>query len=98
MAEDLPAVFCDSFTLRAILLAKTLSFRSSPEERTHWRDWRRKHAAHMVDFAFDRRDPMPGLIHALSETYLGMKSIRRFLRDTPWTLSKKNKLSMPEDV
>jgi hypothetical protein len=97
-AEDLPAVFCDSFTLRAILLAKTLSFRSSPEERTHWRDWRRKHAAHMVDFAFDRRDPMPGLIHALSETYLGMKSIRRFLRDTPWTLSKKNKLSMPEDV
>jgi hypothetical protein len=38
------------------------------------------------------------LIHALSETYLGMKSIRRFLRDTPWTLSKKNKLSMPEDV
>jgi predicted ATP-grasp superfamily ATP-dependent carboligase len=98
IAEDLPTVFCDSFTLRAILLAKTLSFRSSPEERTHWRDWRRKHAAHIVDFAFDRRDPMPGLIHALSETYLGMKSIRRFLRDTPWTLSKKNKLSMPEDV
>ena len=95
---DLPMVFCDSFTLRAILLAKTLSFRSSPGERSHWRDWGRKHAAHMVDFAFDRRDPMPGLIHAISETYLGMRSIRRFLRDTPWTLSKKNKLSMPEDV
>ena len=97
-AEDSPAVFCDSFTLRAILLAKSLSFRSSPEERTHWRDWRRKHAAHMVDFAFERRDPMPGLVHALSETYLGMRSIRRFLRDTPWTHFRKKRLSMPEDV
>jgi hypothetical protein len=96
--EDLPAVFCDSFTMRAILLAKTLSFRSSPAERTHWRNWKRKHAAHMVDFAFDWRDPMPGLVHALSESYLGLKSIRRFLRDTPWTLFKKNELSMPENV
>jgi D-aspartate ligase len=97
-AGDAPTVFCDGFTLRAILLAKTLSFQSSPAERAYWRDWRRRHVAHMVDFAFDRRDPMPGLVHALSETYLGLKSMRRFLRDTPWTLFEKSEQSVPESV
>jgi len=77
-----PAVFYDRFTLWAILTAKTLTMRASSGERSHWRDWARRNANHAVDFALDMTDPMPGLVHAISETILGIKAFRRFLRST----------------
>jgi D-aspartate ligase len=76
-------VFCDRFTLRAILFAQTVTARISPKDRAYWRAWMQQHAAHAVDFAADDSDPMPGIIHALSEIYLGIKSFPRFLRSTP---------------
>jgi D-aspartate ligase len=76
-------VFCDRFTLRAILFAQTMTARISHRDRAYWRAWMKRHAAHAVDFAADDRDPMPGIIHALSEIYLGIKSFPRFLRSTP---------------
>jgi len=88
--KDRPAVFYDRFTLRAILLAKTLARRTSKEERLYWRNWMIEHAAHSIDFAADKVDRMPGVIHAFSETMLGIKAVRRFLRSTlPVTRSEE---------
>ena len=80
---DAEAVFCDTFTLHSILIAKTITGRISSEERAYWRSWKKRHAEHAVDYAVDRSDPMPGFIHALSEVYLGLKAFPRFLRSTP---------------
>jgi D-aspartate ligase len=78
--ENLQTVFCDKFTLQAILLAQTITARSSHKDRSYWRAWAKQHAARAVDFAVDGNDPLPGLIHALSEIYLGLRAIPRFLR------------------
>jgi D-aspartate ligase len=76
-------VFCDGFTLRAILSARTLTARISRKELEYWRSWMKQHAAHCVDVAADDNDRMPGFIHALSEISLGLRAFPRFLRLTP---------------
>jgi predicted ATP-grasp superfamily ATP-dependent carboligase len=76
-------VFFDRFTLRAILLARRMTARISHEDSLYWRGWIKRHAVHAVDFSADGTDPIPGLIHVLSEVYLGFKSFPRFLRLTP---------------
>ncbi|CAL78545.1 conserved hypothetical protein [Bradyrhizobium sp. ORS 278] len=78
--DDQQAVFRDRFTLRAILLAQTLTARISREELAKWRRWLKQHAGHAVDFAADRDDRVPGIVHAFSELYLGLRSLPRFLR------------------
>jgi PAS domain S-box-containing protein len=80
---DSDAVFCDGFTLRAILLAGALTGRISSDERERWRNWRKRNADRTVDFAADKDDPKPGLIHALSEIYLGIRAFPRFLSSMP---------------
>lgn len=77
---DEETVLFDRFTLNAILLAQRLTARISSEERAYWRAWIKRHAAHSVDIATDNSDPLPGVIHALSEIYLGLKSLPRFMR------------------
>lgn len=81
--EDTETVFCDGFTLRAILAARRLTGRISPEELTYWRDWIQRHAASTVDVARDRDDWVPSVVHALSEIFLGLRAIPKFLRMTP---------------
>jgi D-aspartate ligase len=81
--HDEQAVFCDRFTLRAILLAQTMTSRISTKDRAYWLGWLNQHADHAVDFADDESDPIPEVIHVLSELYLGLKSFPRFLRSTP---------------
>ena len=76
------AVIYDGFSLRAIILAEALRGSSKAAKNRDWKDWMKKHASHAVDFAADRRDWVPGLIHALSETYLGLRALPRFLRAT----------------
>lgn len=83
--QDTPYIFYDRFTLGAICAAKMLTGRISLRERGRWRSWTREHANHAVDFAADNEDPMPGIIHAFSEIYLGIRAIPRFLRSTPRT-------------
>ena len=77
------AVFCDRFTLRAILFAQALTGRLSRSDRSYWRSWIKRNATNLVDPAADRADPVPGIIHALSELSLGLKAFPRFLRSTP---------------
>lgn len=73
-------VFCDKFTLHAILLAQTLCMRARLEDLAHWRSWVKQNRAHMVRFASDLGDPVPGIIHVLSEIYLGFRAAPRFVR------------------
>jgi D-aspartate ligase len=82
-ANDKQKVFYDRFTLRAILLAQAMTGRASKKNRAYWRAWMKQHAIHAVDFAAADDDPVPAVIHALSEIYLGLKSFPRFMRTTP---------------
>jgi len=81
--ESIKTVFCDRFTLRAILFVQTLTARISRQDHSSWLFWIKRNAAHAVDAAVDDTDPVPGVIHALSEVYLGLKALPRFLRSTP---------------
>lgn len=81
--DDTRTVFCDRFTLRAILMARTLTGRISGQERAYWNAWLNQNEAHAADFAADGNDRMPGAIHALLEIYLGVKAFRKFLRSIP---------------
>jgi predicted ATP-grasp superfamily ATP-dependent carboligase len=81
--ESAKVVFYDRFTLRAILLARTMTSRISDEDRAYWNAWTKQHCAGAVDVAADAADPMPGIVHALSEIHLGLRGIARFLRSTP---------------
>jgi D-aspartate ligase len=81
--ENADAVFSDRFTMASILIAKALTGRISPSELLAWRHWRKANADRAVDFAFNRQDRLPGLVHAASEIYLGLRAFPRFLRLTP---------------
>jgi D-aspartate ligase len=90
--DDEQAVFRDRFTLGAILLAQVLTARMSNQELAKWRGWMKQHADHAVDFAADRSDLVPGIVHAFSEVYLGLKSLPRFMRARPRTTSSTQRV------
>jgi D-aspartate ligase len=77
---DNQKVLYDRFTLRAILLLLAATSRISREDLAYWRSWVERNAANAIDVAAQKGDPMPGVIHSLSETFLGFRSIGRFLR------------------
>lgn len=83
--DKLDTVFCDRFTLRAMLFAKVLTRRISHDELMRWSRWLRDHASHCVDVAAASGDPLPRIVHVLSEILLGLLAFRRFLRLTPRT-------------
>jgi hypothetical protein len=60
-------VFCDRFTLEAILFAQSITSRISRKELAYWRSWTKQNAARAVDVAADPSDCVPGLVHTLSE-------------------------------
>jgi D-aspartate ligase len=80
---DPRTVFCDRFTLNAILFAETMSGKIARKERAYWHAWKSRNKDHAVDFAIDVHDPMPSVIHVLSEIYLGCKALPRFIRSEP---------------
>jgi predicted ATP-grasp superfamily ATP-dependent carboligase len=82
-ADRVATVFCDRFTLQAMLFARVLTRRISRDELTRWRRWLRQRASHCVDVAAAPGDPLPRIVHVLSEILLGLRAFRRFLRLTP---------------
>ena len=76
--DAIPTAFCDRFTFCAMLLALVMSSRLSGDELAYWRAWLKRNA--VVDVALDRNDLIPGLVHAFSEIYLGVRAFPRFLR------------------
>jgi predicted ATP-grasp superfamily ATP-dependent carboligase len=81
--EKARMVFADGFTLRAILAARLMTQRISRKDLGRWRSWLAHSRGGMIDVAWDSHDPVPGLVHALSEVYLGLRAIPKFLRLTP---------------
>jgi D-aspartate ligase len=76
-------VFCDSFLLGTLLVARKLTAQMSRKDRMYWRSWKKRNAARAVDAAADETDPMPGYIHALSEINLGLKLLPRYACSVP---------------
>jgi D-aspartate ligase len=76
-------ILFDRFTLRAILFAKLMTSRMSRECREYWRAWMDENLRNAIDIAADRKDRMPGIVHAISEIQLGLKAVPRFLRTKP---------------
>ena len=74
------SVFCDRFTMAAILFAQTVTSRVSREDRAYWRGWIKRNADRAVDAVLDYHDPMPIIFHVLLEIYLGLKAFPRFLQ------------------
>jgi D-aspartate ligase len=81
--EDEKVFLCDRFLLRVMLFALTVTSRLSPTDRTYWIGWRTRNAGCTIDIAADKKDPIPGIIHVLSEIYEGLKVLPRFLRSKP---------------
>jgi D-aspartate ligase len=81
--DESPLVFCDRFTFNAILLAQGFFLRTPFADLKQWRAWIRRHGAYCVDVAIDHLDPVPGIVHALSEIYLGVKALPRFVLRAP---------------
>jgi hypothetical protein len=82
LGDEYDGVLLDHFTLKAILLAQKLMRRLSNGDQRYWREWLQRNAAGAIDFAADHSDPIPGIVHRLSEIYLGLRSIPRFMRST----------------
>ena len=96
LERDEQTVFFDRFTMRAILFAQSATARISREDNSYWQDWIKRHTAHAIDFSADAADPKPGLIHVLSEIYLGCKSFPRFLRSMPRASTQVSRLPTTE--
>jgi D-aspartate ligase len=85
-SEDEKVVLCDRFLFRVFLAAHALTSRISSQERAAWRAWMKRHKAHAIDIVGDRSDPMPAIVHVLTEISVGLKGIPRFLRSEPYPI------------
>ena len=93
--QNMPAVIYDSFTLRALLLGKYITGQINRGEYDYWRRWAKANKACAVDIAIDQRDPLPGIVHAVSEVYLGLRALPRFLKRSPAVASSTRHSSGP---
>jgi hypothetical protein len=81
--DNQTTVLYDRFTLRAMLVAMYVTSRISRDDFAYWASWTKQNAARAIDVVAAKGDPAPAIIHALSESFRGMKAIRRFSRFTP---------------
>jgi D-aspartate ligase len=81
--DDQTMVLYDRFTLRAMLIAMYVTSRISRDDFAYWGSWTKQNAAQAIDVVAAKGDPVPAVIHALSETFRGVRAIRRFSRFTP---------------
>lgn len=79
--SETEVAFYDRFTFAALLLMRILTLRISQRDRLFWRTWKYRNSR-AVDFAVDSGDRWPGVVHIISEIYLGLRAIPRFLRST----------------
>jgi D-aspartate ligase len=91
-------VFCDRFTLQAILVAQTITRRISSKNGSYWRRWMNLNTPNTVDFVAEKGDRIPEFIHILSEIYLGLRSFPRFLRSTPSVSPQTHRLLSEEPL
>lgn len=81
--DGIETVFYDRFTLYAIMAAQFVTAQMSRDDLAYWHAWTKRKAGRAIYVAADKNDPIPGIIHALSEAYLGFKAIPRFVHSAP---------------
>jgi predicted ATP-grasp superfamily ATP-dependent carboligase len=74
-------IYTHRFIFELLLLAQRLGGSLSSDERDRWKRWYADHRGTSVDASADRRDPLPGLVHAASELWPGVRALRRVLRE-----------------
>ena len=83
VTDDSTMVLYDRFTLNSMLAAMYMTSRISRKDLVYWKAWAKRNGARAIDVAVDKEDPLPGVIHALSEAYLGVKAAQRFFQSNP---------------
>ena len=71
--------FTDMFTTSLMLVLRFLRNPLAERKALHWH-WSMR--GRLIDATFDRRDPLPSIIHALSELRLGVRAVPRFAGET----------------
>ncbi len=72
-------VLFDKFTMRAILFANRFFGLFGSHDAGYWRAWVRRNGKDAIDIASAEGDPLPRVIHALSEINRGIKAFPRLL-------------------
>jgi predicted ATP-grasp superfamily ATP-dependent carboligase len=77
--EEAP-IYLHRFALSLQIFAQRLSGRMPKDGARRWKQWYAKHRRSATDAAFDRRDPLPGLLEAFALLWGAARHPRGFLR------------------
>jgi D-aspartate ligase len=70
----------DHFTMKAILFVNRFVSLSTSKNDAYWRAWVKKNGRYSIDIASSDGDPLPRVIHALSEVHRGIKAFPRLFK------------------
>jgi predicted ATP-grasp superfamily ATP-dependent carboligase len=73
-------IYCHRFALGLQVTAQRLSRRMGADAARRWKDWYAAHHANATDAAFDREDPLPGIVEALVLLWGAARHPRGFFR------------------
>jgi D-aspartate ligase len=73
-------VFCNTFGMRLMLLAQSISGRVSAQDRDRWRRWREDHRCTTVCAASAPDDSLPAFVDAAAQLYACARHPRAFVR------------------
>jgi predicted ATP-grasp superfamily ATP-dependent carboligase len=76
-------IFCHRTVFELMVRVRGLSGQMSAADRRQLQEWFSKHRGAAVDPSLDATDPIPGLVHTVSELYRGGRSVVRALRRRP---------------
>ena len=75
-----PPIYLHRFALGLQIFAQRLSGRMPRDVARRWKKWYSSHRGSATDAAFDRRDPLPGILEALALLWAAARHPRGFLR------------------
>jgi predicted ATP-grasp superfamily ATP-dependent carboligase len=75
-----PPIYLHRFALGLQIFAQRLSGRMPADVARRWKSWYSSHRASATDAAFDRGDPVPGILEALAMLWGAARHPRGFLR------------------
>ncbi|MFL5378029.1 MAG: carbamoyl-phosphate synthase [Myxococcales bacterium] len=78
--DEEPPIYLHRFALSLQIFAQRVSGRMPRDVARRWKEWYAAHRRIAVDAAFDKRDPVPGLLEALSLVWGAARHPRGFLR------------------
>jgi predicted ATP-grasp superfamily ATP-dependent carboligase len=72
-------IYTQRFIFELILLAERLGGALPASEYARWRSWYAANRSRAVDVSIDPADPLPGLLHAVSEIASGFRALPRIV-------------------